>query len=104
MKRRFNVYSDSISKDIVDELDNTNYNQFEDFEEICDLLNTLNNENKTFQDLIQKKYLELEEEYYTGVRIGAPTGATVSELALIEEIAEELDLELKLSHEVKEED
>ena len=60
MKRRFNVYSDSISKDIVDELDNTNYNQFEDFEEICDLLNTLNNENKTFQDLIQKKYLELK--------------------------------------------
>ena len=41
---RFKVYSDSNSKDIVDELTNWSYNQFEDFEDICDLLNKITRE------------------------------------------------------------
>lgn len=94
MKRRFNVYSDSNSKDIVDELNNWNYNQFEDFEDICDLLNKLYDENRDFKNVIKETYFEVENSYDMAVRAGMPTGGTVMVMDILNEIAKKLNIDL----------
>ena len=48
-EKRFKVYSDSYSADIVDENTKKNYNQLEDIDDLCDLLNELNNENNNLK-------------------------------------------------------
>jgi len=57
LNERFRIYSDSYSKDIVDENTKRNYNQNENFEDICDLLNEQENtikKLKTASEMLSK--------------------------------------------------
>lgn len=69
--------------------------------EMVNLYNELNyditfykNECETFINTLQKFYDELEDNYNCSVKAGMPTGGIIAMLDLIEDIAEELNLEL----------
>ena len=61
--RRYNVYSDSYSADIVDEETGQNYNQFTDFDDICDVLNKQHEKIKELQCNLESRSQDDYIEY-----------------------------------------
>ena len=61
--RRYNVYSDSYSADIVDEETGKNYNQFVDFDDICDVLNKQHEKIKELQCNLESRSQDDYIEY-----------------------------------------
>ena len=60
MSKRFKVYSDSYSADIVDEKTGKNYNQMTDIDDICDLLNQIESEKSQVADDIMVLLMVVE--------------------------------------------
>ena len=54
-EKRFKVYSDSYSADIVDGDTNRNYNQMTDIDDLCDLLNELHEENQLLKQRLAEQ-------------------------------------------------
>lgn len=92
--KRYKVYSDSYSADIVDEETGQNYNQITDMEDICDLLNNQYEMIERVKKVMKEHYNNSKKDYERAVKGGMPSSILYDEMSQIEDIMNEIGLEL----------